>query len=195
VNGGAIAYLSQSIYGKEDEISVNTDAYYTGGGIQKAYINNTSQTTTGNIYGIYDLSGGSSEMIAGYLLTHAVLEQIKNGNEIGLISDRNTISIEDSTKYVTIYQVGTNDDSQSNYIANTYESSPYKYGDAIYETSSDTNSQNGWYQDIVFFPYTTSPYFSRGYFYDKGSSSGSYSCICYSGNASPYHSFRVILAK
>ena len=57
---GAVAYLKQSQYGLEDvDIAINNNGttYYTGGGASNAYKDNITQSTTGNIYGVYDMSG------------------------------------------------------------------------------------------------------------------------------------------
>ena len=64
---GAVAYLKQSKYGLgTTDIEVNTDLdhYYTGGGTGNAYKTNISQSTTGNIYGVY-VSGGAFEYVMG----------------------------------------------------------------------------------------------------------------------------------
>lgn len=56
------AYLSHSKYGKNSEVLINSNSsYITGGGTGEAYVSNVSQSTTGNITGIYDMSGGSWE--------------------------------------------------------------------------------------------------------------------------------------
>ena len=64
---GAVAYLKQSKYGLgTTDIAVNTNSsYYTGGGQSDAYKTNVAQSTTGNIYGIYDMSGGAWEFVMG----------------------------------------------------------------------------------------------------------------------------------
>ena len=64
---GAVAYLKQSRYGLgTTDIAVNTNSsYYTGGGTDNAYKTNVAQSTTGNIYGIYDMSGGTWEYVMG----------------------------------------------------------------------------------------------------------------------------------
>ena len=88
---GAVAYLSQSKYGKlgnENFSGVNKEIYqnksnqyitgcswgYPSGGTENDYgcqytydidINGTGASTTGNIYGIYDMSGGAWEYIMG----------------------------------------------------------------------------------------------------------------------------------
>ena len=54
---GAVAYLTESQYGRNGEevtINNNGDIYYTGGGDGNAYVTNTPQSSTGNVYGIYD---------------------------------------------------------------------------------------------------------------------------------------------
>ena len=106
---GAVAYLTESKYGRNGtEISMNTNSsYITGGGEGNAYTNaeNQLQSSTGNVYGIYDLSGNACEYVAA---------AYSNRSEIGTTNG--------STKYATVYD-GT--DVNTN----------YKYGDATYETS------------------------------------------------------------
>ena len=64
---GAVAYLKQSKYGLgTTDIAVNTNSnFYTGGGQSDAYKTNVAQSTTGNIYGVYDMSGGAVESVMG----------------------------------------------------------------------------------------------------------------------------------
>ena len=105
---GAVAYLTESKYGRNGtEVTINNNGttYYTGGGEGKAYIENTPQSSTGNVYGIYDLSGNASEYVAaGY----------NNQSSIGTSSGSN--------EYGTVYTEAS-------------ASTGYKYGDATYETS------------------------------------------------------------
>ena len=62
IEWGAVAYLKQSKYGLgTTDIAVNT----TGGGTGNAYKTKISQSTTGNIYGVYDMSGGAWEYVMG----------------------------------------------------------------------------------------------------------------------------------
>ena len=66
IDWGAVAYLSHSLYGKNDEIEQNTNAsYYTGGGSGTTYLSKVGQSTTGNVTGIYDMSGGAWEYVVG----------------------------------------------------------------------------------------------------------------------------------
>ena len=115
---GAVAYLTESKYGRNGtEITINNNGttYYTGGGSGTAYVNNTNQSSTGNIYGIYDLSGNAFEYVAGYY----------SG---GSLSNGNSFADGTSDAYSTAY-------------SGTTASSAYKYGDATYETSG-WNSDN-----------------------------------------------------
>ena len=67
IEWGAVAYLKQSIYGLgiTDIIINNNGSYYTGGGSGTSYKTNTGQSTTGNITGVYDMSGGAYEYVIG----------------------------------------------------------------------------------------------------------------------------------
>ena len=67
IEWGAVAYLKQSRYGLgTTDIAVNTNSnFYTGGGQNDAYKTNVAQSTTGNIYGVYDMSGGAVESVMG----------------------------------------------------------------------------------------------------------------------------------
>ena len=109
---GAVAYLTESKYGRNgQEVTINNngETYYTGGGADNAYVTNTPQSSTGNIYGIYDLSGNAYEYVASYY---------KDGD---FLNANSTFTTGTSDKYSTAYEgeaVNIN----------------YKYGDATYET-------------------------------------------------------------
>jgi len=62
-----VAYLSHSEYGKNAEITIcqNGTNYYTGGGSGNTYIVTGQVSTTGNVYGIYDMSGNAREYVMG----------------------------------------------------------------------------------------------------------------------------------
>ncbi|MDD4067033.1 MAG: hypothetical protein PHH22_03570 [Clostridia bacterium] len=61
---GAVAYLAQSKYGRNGvQVSIASD-YATGG--------NVIESTTGNIYGIYDMNGGAWEYVAAGLTSNAI---------------------------------------------------------------------------------------------------------------------------
>ena len=107
---GAVAYLTESTYGRNGvEVSSNTSSY-TGGGEGTEYVDVCKQqSSTGNEYGIYDLVGGEGEYVAGYYVEG---DALYNGESFA-----NGISDEYSTAY-----------SGSNVKTS------YKYGDATFET-------------------------------------------------------------
>ena len=67
IEWGAVAYLKQSIYGLGiTDITVNDNgSYLTGGGTGTSYKTNIGQSTSGNITGVYDMSGGAWEYVMG----------------------------------------------------------------------------------------------------------------------------------
>ena len=68
IEWGAVAYLKQSIYGlgiTDITVNNNYDSFYTGGGTGTSYKTNIGQSTTGNITGVYDMSGGAWEYVMG----------------------------------------------------------------------------------------------------------------------------------
>ena len=184
---GAVAYLSQSRYGKygnsnytgtDKEIAINNCSnYITGIGgdtvdATKSEITctiNTYETrigqaasTTGNITGIYDMSGGSYEYVMG------------NYNRV--MSNANFNNMLD-VKYYDLYTTEE---------ATTACNGGVCYGHALSETSA-------WYQDAGFTVRSSYPWGSRGGRYDKERSSG----IFYSGNsngsANKYYTSRFVI--
>ena len=145
--------------------------YYTDNG-QKA-------STTRNIYGIYDMSGGAWEYTANYLKS-------VTGNTY--VSD--FLKIE--SKYQTAYD-GTGISSSIEDRTINYEANKEKYGDAIWETSNGCDGQDSWNSDYSNFPYADSPFFLRGGYYSSGPAAGSFYFNISYGSGSNYISFRVVL--
>ena len=176
---GAVAYLTHSQYGRNGhEIDINnSSSFITGNGGGNA-------STTGNIYGIYDLSGGAWEYVAGY---------ISNGNS-NLSTGSSFAYQTRSTKYATIYPYDSSNDTDTNNYA-TYKNAGYGYGDAILETSARGSGTTSWFGDYSYFPGTSSPFFVRGGGYDSGSSAGAFSFDGHYGHAYGLYSFRVVLAR
>ncbi len=110
---GAVAYLTDSKYGRNGiEIAQDTSPQYsTGGGEGNTYITATNLSSTGNVYGIYGLSGGSWEYVASY---------VKDGS-FSVAESYFTNNLSD--EYSTVYDIDT-------------DAMAYKYGDATYETSN-----------------------------------------------------------
>lgn len=146
---GAVAYLSRSVYGKNDEVW-NNPYYNSPTGYSPITglcgkntnakdlattnlddtckyneINGGNASTTGNAYGVYDMAGGAWEYVAGVLYKGVT----PNGN-INSFWDSN------NSKYIDLYTQNTG--SYTTYYGNTS-----KYGDAVYETSSTNGIDNG----------------------------------------------------
>ena len=184
---GAVAYLSKSKYGKQnEEVTINSNSsYYTGGGSGNAYVENTDQSTTGNVWGVYDMSGGTWERVAAY---------VNNGNS-SLTSYGNSLYTSTDAKTKNVYTAGSGDTELANYNANTG-----RYGDAIYETSSGTYNLSGdannqsWYGDYSLFSFSNTPFFGRGGNYDGTAITGVFAFGNDVGNAAASGSFRPVLA-
>ena len=199
IEWGACVYLSRSVYGKNGEVWNNQ--YYnnttnyspiTGlcgnktNGKDNATTNmsNTikyneigggNASTTGNVYGIYDMAGGAWEYVAGIYTAGA-------SND-----DRSKLWDSNNSKYVDKYTNTT--DSQSTCYGNTD-----KYGDAVYETSSSDNSGTGsWDSSHSYFPNSSYPVFLRGGRADGGSYAGVFAFSSSSGGASTPFSFRPVV--
>ena len=167
---GAVAYLTESKYGRNGtEIGMN-DQLITGGGADNAYATeNQLQSTTGNVYGIYDMRGGAYEFVAGYYNGSDVYtDRLENGNSFARVNGA-------STKYATAY-------------TGTSESTSYKYGDATYETS-------GWHSDSSIFVSSSGPFFIRGaYYYSNDTSyAGVFYYNCFDGSAYSFNSIHLAL--
>ena len=155
---GAVAYLSKSKYGKNAEVTINgNSSYYTGGGSGNAYITNVGQSTTGTVYGVYDMNGGTKEYVAAY---------VNNGDKALNQYGQSLVNGDNKTK--NVYEIGTPDGEYENYIANSR-----KYGDAVYETSANVNDNNSsWYGDYSSFPCRSWTFFYRGGNYNHNTSAG-----------------------
>ena len=156
IEWGAVAYLKQSKYGLgTTDIAVNTNSsYYTGGGTSDAYKTNVAQSTTGNIYGVYDMSGGAWEYVMGNI----------NNSSNAFYSSNAGFTTAPDAKYYDSYKY----DSSSN---KTHERG--KLGDATKETLTTFGSNTGgWYSDYAYFPSSSYSWFLRGGFYSNGTHAG-----------------------
>lgn len=161
---GAVAYLSHSNYGKNSEVWLNPGWTTGRSGISASTTNTTTYysynntqygvnaSTTGNITGIYDVSGAIWEYVAGYVdNTFSKAGGERNSEEYGMSL------IQGSNKTKNIYSSPTEENRSNNYDENKKI-----YGDAVYETSSTGDSCNSWYNDDSAFPYNVYLFFVRG---------------------------------
>ena len=148
--------ISFTEYAQNGTTTAKTQTYY-----KYHTTNGVKGSTTGNIYGIYDMSGGSWEYMADYLA---------NGTTSPVTYFKQNVN----SKYKTEYQGSGATDSTEDRTAN-YEANSNRYGDALWETSNGANGQYSWNNDYSYFPYLSSPFFIRGGSFHGSSSAGLFS--------------------
>jgi len=184
---GAVTYLAQSSYGKNAEVWINPNSnFLTGQAGSGPSVGSTTSTsvynsgngpqasTTGNVYGVYDMSGGAYEYTAAYVAN--------NNTSYGS-------SLVNGASYTKDVYISSGDTQQENYNA-----AASKYGDAVYETSNNYNSDNGsWYSDYSRIPYSTVPFFIRGGSHVNTSGAGLFSFFYHTGDVYSVYGFRPVL--
>ena len=197
---GAVAYLTQSIYGRCtdsttcSEVGINnshdsnnnlTTGYGAPAGSDSSVTNGAYNTTlgknastTGTIYGIYDMSGGASEYVMGVFADtngkpRSGYNSSDNSGFTGMLKDGTTytgIAFPDS-KYYNLY-------TGSSYI-----------GHALTETKN-------WYNDSANFVSTVYPWFIRGGYSLNSKYAGVFNFNNYSGASnSYYYSSRLVITN
>ena len=186
---GAVAYLTESKYGRNTTVvTQNTDSgYYTGGASTAgAYKDNILQSTTGNVYGIYDTVGGAYEYVASYIANNQMEYGHQFASNAGTLGSKN--DKKESTKYATVYKYNTTLDSdQNNYDLNLNK----VFGDGTTETSTSGTGVNSWQSAYSYFVSASYPFFVRGGSYD-GSSAGSFYFDYNRGNSYSVNGFRPV---
>ncbi len=141
-------------------------------------------STTGNLYGIYDMNGGCSEYMAGYL------ENIDN-EVAGFYAEEMIKRNPKSTKYCTVYK--SSKDEQS--AADIYNDNIDKYGEAIIETSKKGVGYRSWFNENSLYTTSEAAFFLRGGEFDGVSYSGLFSYTNHSGHSFSSYGFRAVLIK
>ena len=162
---GIVAYLSQSKYGKYGNTNytgANKEIYQSkssltgmSNGTPSQEATNTQVTydtpdtgygasTTGTIYGVYDMSGGSYEFVMGNYNNYSGSDvySSRNSGFCGTYGPEENCRTWPDTKYYDLY-------------TSTQVKTAYKFGDATYETFS-------WYNDSYFFLQSDYPWLFRG---------------------------------
>ncbi len=196
---GAVAYLSHSQYGVNMEVYINNNnTYLTGCGgntvsasssssCLNAYGSKTdgvyNQSTTGNISGVFDMSGGAWEYVMGY--TTGASSVGGSSGITSLYSDFFTNS--KWNKYYDKY-TSTSYTNYNNRILGdaTGEMGPFASNMGEYHSS--------WYSDYAYFVYSINPWFGRGDYCIGTSNAGVFYFSYYSGGGGTSHSFRVVVA-
>ena len=201
---GAVAYLTNSNYGRCidgvcTEITINNcSTYVTGIGADTVSASQSSTTctadankyngekgvlasTTGNVYGVYDMSGGSWEYVMGNMSSTVDTYTFYPRN-----SEFASSWYASNQKYVNTYANGSTSTDQTAYNRTIL-------GDATGEVVLSSGS--GWYSDSTFFPYSSYSWFARGGIFINGSNAGVFNFDNSYGGAGSYYSARASLLR
>ncbi|MFR0822814.1 MAG: hypothetical protein ACLU84_08575 [Clostridia bacterium] len=161
-------------------------------------LNGCKASSTGTIYGIYDLSGGSWERTAAYIANSR--EELKMYGA-SIAYNRNTLKTA-STKYTTTYPFDSSTDNigieNNNTNSNTASMDNYKkntliYGDGIREISTAGTGSSSWYGDYSHYPSLVGPFSIRGGSLWDSSHTGLFCFNCTTGNSYYTDGFRAVL--
>ncbi|MGM9834908.1 MAG: hypothetical protein ACI31M_03940, partial [Bacilli bacterium] len=202
---GAVAILSHSKYGIDKEVNINNNSAYKTGysslltisqddypgtygdgeSYNKAYNTDIGYlaSTTGNITGVYDMSGGAHEYMAAYM----------SGNVGDSGFDETTIANADYQKYLDVYNASSAGQAYQYRILGdtTGEMGPFlTYADG----DGTSKYHNSWYADNSYFVYSSCPWFRRGGSASYGVLAGQFNFFRDTGTAFTYISFRLVLA-
>ena len=158
----------------------NSSGFYTWDGYLLEYNTNTKSgthdiskvaSTTGNITGVYDMSGGAYEYVMGYYSpAGSTWGATSSGDYAGFSSQPNS-------KYYDDYTTTNSLTACNGGIC---------YGHGLSEVSD-------WYDDRAYFVDASNPWFLRGGYYNNVSSAGSFRFKYYNGYASNNWAARSVL--
>jgi len=205
---GAVAYLSHSKYGTCTDgtckdIGINNNSnYITGCGAAAGSRNSTTcnayntatgmlASTTHNIYGVYDMSGGAYEYTMANIVSNdgttmmSGYSSSSNSGYTGKVYDNgNYISYTGidypNTKYYDKYSFSDSDTSRIR----------SKLGDGIKEVYK---GNKGWYSDNSSLAISNSPWIIRGGYYNYGAGAGAFFLVSSGGNAYSDYSSRLVI--
>ncbi len=228
---GAVAYLTQSIYGRCadsntcEEVRINNNSSFLTGYVAKISptngFTNTSESctlypeacnesgtsdkgkdgdvnyqyfntesvkasTTNNYSGIYDMSGGSWEYVAGYMSGNVGQSDLKEETDL----------TENNAKYYDKYLNTSNTQYNMRILGDaTGEMGPFVT--RIYSPKNNNQAQtrtvSGWFYDDSWFIYSENPWFVRGGDCYDGLGSGIFTSFRLNGGLAKY-TFRIVLA-
>lgn len=201
---GAVAYLSHSKYGINGKININNNSdfktgYSAADGTDQSDYNGTTGTdetvtlpyntptgakasTTGNITGIYDMSGGAWEYVASYM---------PSSNDA---SGFNSSDFTNYSRYFDVYPSNTTVTSFNNRILGDAigEMGPfYNYAD----TRGNMRVHNSWHASYANFIDSSYPWLVRGALYVYGGIAGQFSSSANTGENAINDGFRIVLAS
>ncbi len=206
---GAVAYLSHSSYGIGGEVNINNNNTYKTGyssynADQSTYPGTGSTgtdgksepwntptgflaSTTGNITGVYDMSGGAWEYVAGYRVGSHEKDSSGFSEEEITNTYKDYIDKYDKDSSTTTYNKRILGDA-------TGELGPfYTFRDS--DNAADNNRyHNSWYADDSYFFEVSFPWLTRGGGYRLGVLAGQFGFYRNTGGASTGIGFRLVLS-
>jgi len=236
---GAVSYLQRSKYGIQEGIRINNNLnhltgyaavneptcvmgtneecnkYGTTNNVTMPYNTNTGYlaSTTGNITGIYDMSGGVWEYVMGVMLDesgapmsgrNSLYNSGFNGtlgcptcdsDTSGITSIKNGYEWPDKRYYDGyLYETSTQHYERRILGDATGEMGPFGTNDSTGSTSSQTYSMGSWNEDYAYFVVSTYPWFYRGGGYNNGIAAGTFAYDSRHGGTFSWVSFRVVLS-
>ena len=230
---GAVAYLQHSKYGSQTSVRINNNSsYITGyqanneptcgytatneecnrycndGSCNVAYPNSILASTTNNISGIFDMSGGAWEYVMGIILDqngkpmsgrNSLYNSGFNGTFGCPTCDSDTSGLTSLTsgyewpekKYYDTY---ANSTSNQQYIRRILGDATGEIGPFETKTYLTQTRQIGsWYADYARFVHSSDPWFIRGGAYSGGLDAGAFAFASENGRLGFWVSFRVVL--
>ncbi len=203
---GAVAYLTNSKYGRCangscTEVTINNCSNYItgfGGNTVSAtqsskctYTTNkyngergTLASTTGNVYGVYDMSGGANEYVMGNIASASGTTYTYNARSAGTNFTYNA----STSKYLTTYAY------ENGTFYGQRNANRGRLGDATGEIVLSKESNIGWYNDSSTFPDYYFAWFVRGSYYGLSTSSGMFSFYYDHSSDRKHYSTRALLA-
>ena len=200
---GAVAYLSHSKFGKDYEININNNSNfktgysalpstnqqtYPGTSGDGATYNSAYNTeigylasTSGNISGVYDMSGGAWEYVSAYII----------GKPGSSGFSATTLANYDS-KYFDAYNASSNETYYQYRILGdaTGEMGPFKQ---YLDGDNSSRYHSSWYGGASSFVDSSYPWFARGGRYAYGVLAGAFCFNRDNGGTYSYDGFRITL--
>lgn len=200
---GAVSYLSHSKYGIGYEININNNSSFKtgysallttnqtefqgefgdGDNYNKPYNTVTGYlaSTTGNITGIYDMSGGAHEFMASY-----------TDGQYGKSGFTGTTIASYNARYFDKYNLNSTTSNFRYRILGdaTGELSPYR---SYADKDNFVRTHSSWYENHAGFVNTSLPWFVRGGFFDHGILAGQFSFTRDEGADHSVFSSRIVL--
>ena len=203
IEWGAISYLSHSLYGKGLEININNNSSYKTGYSalpttnQQTYPGTSGDgqtynsayntevgylaSTSGNISGVYDMSGGAWEYVSSYIT-----------GKLGSSGFSATTLANYDSKYFDVYNASSAISTYQYRILGdaTGEMGPFK---SYLDGDNTSRWHSSWYSDRSDFVDSSYPWFVRGGRYTHGELSGTVYFDRYTGGTNSDGGFRITL--